>query len=110
MTMFIELFTHLWNQTDGKFVFKHRVAHVIIVLDKPNFLPPPRSTVHTTRARSAQDTEVDPTVATDEHIPYSRARSSLLLASQIFKSNLLEFITTLIIGKAVTVNRQFNFH
>ena len=109
VTTFNEFFTHLWNQTVGKFVFQHRAAHVIIVLDKPDFLPPPRSIVHTTRARSAQDTKVDPTVAADEHIPHSRTYSSLLSASQTFKSNLLEFITTQIIDKAVTVSRQFNF-
>ena len=84
-------------------MFQHRAAHVIIVLDKPDFLPPPRSIVHTTRARSAQDTKVDPTVAADEHIPHSRTYSSLLSASQTFKSNLLEFIMTQLIEKAVNV-------
>ena len=109
VTTYNEFFTHLWNQRVGKFVFQHGAAHVIIVLDKPDFLPPPRSIVHTKRARSAQDTKVDPTVAPDEHIPHSRTYSSLLSASQTFKSNLLEFITTQIINKAATVSLRFNF-
>ena len=32
VTTYNEFFTHLWNQTVGKFVFQHRAAHVIIVL------------------------------------------------------------------------------
>ena len=106
---FNDYFTHLWSQTIGKYIFRHRAAHLVIILDKPEFLPPPRSIVHTTRAKSAQDTKVEPTVAADEHIPHNRTYSSLLSTSQTFKINLLEFITTQIVNKAVVTSGQFNF-
>ena len=43
---FNDYFHLLWQQTIGKYVLHHQAVYLYIVVDKPDFLPPPRSIVH----------------------------------------------------------------
>ena len=75
----------------------HQAVYLYIVIDKPDFLPPPRSIVHKSRAstqKSDQDSIVEPVVADEYEIPHGKAYSSMLAKCTEFKAELIEYMTS----------------
>lgn len=96
---FSDYFDHLWRQTISRYSIRHNASHVYLVIDKPDFLPPPRSLVHQSRAsKSDQDTRPDPIIEDDQIIPHNKTYTSLLSKSNSFKRKLiLVFIKQILI-------------
>ena len=78
ITTFHDYFEHLWRQTVGKYAIQKGAAHIYLVFDKPDFLPPPRSIVHKSRGTKAGNVIPDPTIRDDATIPHSKSYCSLL--------------------------------
>ena len=98
---FLEYFTLMWQQTVHKYGFRHHAKHIVIVIDKPEFLPPPRSIVHKSRAsKSATGSCSEPTVTDDSPIPHNLSYSSLLAKSKTFKTKLIEHMTSKFLTQA----------
>ena len=43
---FSDYFDHLWQQTISRYSIRQNAYHVYLAINKPDFLPPPRSLVH----------------------------------------------------------------
>ena len=54
VSTFCDYFQVLWQQTVGKYVFQHQASHIYIVIDKPDYLPPPRSIVYKSRSSKSR--------------------------------------------------------
>ena len=106
---FLGYFEHLWRQTVGKYAIHKGAAHIYLVFDKQNFLPPPRNIVHKSRGAKAGNAIPDPTITEDAAIPHSNTYSSLLAKSSTFRSHLLEFMTSNFKAKATKVTTMCNF-
>lgn len=109
---FYDYFKSLWKQTIGKYVFHHKAKHIYIVIDKPSFLPPPRSIVHKSRAsRTTQDVIVDPVISDESQIPHGSAYSSILACkSASFKSELIKYITSQFLDEATSTTSNYDFN
>ena len=74
---FMEYFEHLWRQTVGKYI---NCAHIYLVFDKTDLLPPPRSIVHESRSRKVMGSVIpDPAIRDDAAIPHTQTYSSISL-------------------------------
>ena len=102
---FMEYFEHLWRQTVGKYI---NSAHIYLVFDKTDLLPPPRSIVHESRSRKVMGSVIpDPCIRDDAAIPHNQTYSSLLAISSSFKKQLLDYVTALFKDKAATVTKEY---
>ena len=109
---FNDYFHLLWQQTIGKYVLHHQAVYLYIVVDKPDFLPPPRSIVHKSRAstqKSDQDSIVEPVVADEYEIPHGKAYSSILAKCTEFKAKLIEYMTSKFLTQAGAITNQYKF-
>lgn len=106
---FHDYFEHLWRQTVGKYALQKNAAHVYLVFDKPDFLPPPRAIVHKSRGKRAENSIINITIRDDAAIPHNTAYSSLLAKSSTFKQQLLEYVTTQFKNKASKTTTTYNF-
>ena len=109
---FHDYFHLLWQQTVGKYVFKHKALYLYIVIDKPDFLPPPRAIVHRSRTNTQKSnlaSAVEPVVTDDSLIPHEKAYSSILAKCPQFKVKLLEYITSKYQTQAVSSTKQCHF-
>ena len=112
VSTFHDYFQLLWQQTIAKYVAHHQASYVYIVIDKPNHLPPPRSIVHKSRsskAKSNQDSTVEPTVADESEIPHGQAYSSFLAKCHGFKTKLIEYLTQKYLSQAMSSTKQQNY-
>ena len=75
----------------------------------PNYLPPPRSIVHTSRGKRNQHDFLDPVIRDDATIPHSNSYSALLANSTSFRRCLLQYLTENFGDKSKTVTRNYNF-
>ena len=108
VAVFEDYFNHLWNQTVGKSVFHHQAAHIYIVIDKPDYLPPPRALVHELRASTSLNF-IEPTVSDESSIPHGKVYSSTLAKSTTFKSHLIEYVTSKFVSKAMILTKNYDF-
>ena len=112
VSTFYDYFQLLWEQTVGKYVTHHQASYIYIVIDKPDYLPPPRSIVHKSRSsksKSNQDSTAKPTVTDESQIPHGKAYSSLLANYQGFKAKLIEYLTENFISHATSSTKQYNY-
>ena len=73
---FYDYFQVLWQQTVGKYATRHQASYIYIVIDKPDYVPPPRSIVHKSRSnqlKSNQQSIVEFTVTDKSQIPHGKA-------------------------------------
>ena len=91
----------------------HQASYYIyIVIDKPDFLPPPRSIVHKARSsksKSNQDSITEPTVSDESQIPHGNAYTSFLAKYQGFKAKLLEYLTETFLSHATSSTNQYSY-
>ena len=80
-----------------------------LVIDKPDYLPPPRSIVHTSRGKRNQQDFLDPVIRDDATIPHSNSYSALLANSTSFRRCLLQYLTENFGDKSKTVTRNYTF-
>ena len=107
---FGEYFDHLWQQTINQYSIRQGAFHVYLVIDKPDFLPPPRSIVHQSRAsRSDQDTSPDPVIEDDQIIPHNETYTSLLSKSNSFKTKLIEYLSNKFIAQSAAITTKYRF-
>ena len=88
------------------------VFYTCIIIDKPDFLPPPRTIVHTSRAKkskSSQDTIVPPEVTDESQTPHGKYYSAILANCTQFKVKLIEYVTSKFQAQAMHSTRQHHF-
>ena len=110
VSIFYDYFQLLWQQTVGKYVTYHQVSYIYLVIDKPDYLPPPRSIVHESRSsksKSNQDSIAEPTVTDESQILHGKAYSSLLAKCRGFKAKLIEYLTEKFISHATSNSTIF---
>ena len=78
--------------TVGKYAIQKGSTHVYLVIDKPDYLPPPRSIVHTSRGKRNQEDSLDPVIRDDATIPHSNSYSAVLANSTSFWRCLLHAV------------------
>ena len=109
---YLDYFHLLWQQTVKKYVLRHQSLYLYIIIDKPDFLPPPRTIVHTSRAnksKSSQDTIVSPEVTDESQIPHGKCYSAILANCTQFKVKLIEYVTSKFQAQAMHSTRQRHF-
>ena len=66
-----DYFSSIWSSTVAIYTNNHRCQYVHIIIDKPEFLPAPRTLVHQARLRKAQSiSESDPKISDASPIPH----------------------------------------
>ena len=98
--------------TNSRYLLRHRALYLYIVIDKPDFLPPPWLIVHRSPARthkSNQASTIDPAVTDDALIPRGKEYSTILANCPQFKVKLIEYITSKYQAQAVSSTKQSNF-
>ncbi len=108
---FHQYFRKLWERSVGKYALTLQCKKIYIVIDKPDFLPPPRSIVHYSRSLKTQTcSTVDPNIEDEKPIPHDHTYTSLLANSTSFRENLLTYLSTKIIteAKSVTCAKPFD--
>lgn len=109
---FHDYFNLLWQQTVGKYVYRHQALYIYIIIDKPDFLPPPRSIVHKSRAhthKSNQTSNAEPAVTDESQIPHGKTYSSFLSNSPSFKVKLVEYVTSKYLSQGISSTKLRNF-
>ena len=112
VTTFYDYFQLLWQQTVSKNVTHQQASYIYIIIDKPDFLPPPWSIVHTSRSRKCKSNQmsmVEPVVTDESEIPHGTVYSSLLANCHAFKAKLIEYITTKFLSQANFSTKQSNY-
>ncbi len=88
--------TYLWNRA----VSAQRSCTVYVVIDNPDFLPPPRELVHKARASKHKGTTpVLPHISEENAMPGSRDFTALLTSAD-FKACLIRYISQKFVKKA----------
>lgn len=77
-----------------------------IVIDKPEYLPPPRKLVHASRKERAGSLTcsayLEPEISDISPIPHSQAYTSLLSSSETFQCKLIQYISKKMIENALS--------
>lgn len=98
---FFEYFSFLWDCVFDRYR-KHK--YLYIVIDKPDYLPPPRKLVHASRKERVGSLTcsayLDPEISDSSPIPHSQAYTSLLSSSETFKWKLIQYISNKMIETA----------
>ena len=87
---YAEFSHYLWKLCIRDNISKYNVSSFYLVIDKSNFLPPPRQLVHASRSQNAT-LECIPPVAADTNILHSSDYSSALCVPE-YKSNLINIL------------------
>ena len=106
---FLEYFEHLWGITVAKYGMQNENTKVYLVFDHQDYLPPPRSIVHTTRGKGKQQDLPDPLIRNDSPIPHGNSYSSLLANSKTFRKSILHYLTSNLVKKALATTKHYNF-
>ena len=102
---FFEYFSFLWDCVFDR--YKRYCKYLYIVIDKPEYLPPPRKLVHACRKeRAGSLTYLDPEISDSSPIPHSQAYTSLLSSSETFKCKLIQYISKKMIENALSTLHQ----
>ena len=84
-----DYFSSLWDRTVASY---YQCQYVYIIIDKPNFLPPPRTLVHQARSQKAKSSEPEPNITDKTSIPHGNKYTSLLSVKS-FEANLMKYLT-----------------
>ncbi len=107
---FYDFFTSLWARIVQKYAIHHQCKRIYIVIDKPEYLPPPRLLVHQSRSkRSGSYAGPTPKITDSATIPHGKNYTALL-SSATFKADLLDYLTKQFITHSVQVTKTYPFH
>ena len=94
-----QLSDHLWNQCVHQLLTQTLACSIYIVIDKPDFLPPPRALVHASRSKKTSHTGPTPPIGSTLSVPHGSEYLSLLNVPY-FKAALIEYLTLQFVTKA----------
>lgn len=92
-TTYGDYFAVLWKQTVGKYALHHCAEDIVIVIDKPDFLPPPRSIVHKARAKRSSIELPDQAISDTCNVSHGTSYSSILARLKTFKEQPIKYMT-----------------
>ena len=99
ISTFSEYFQYLWNAAVTRNLSISK--YLYIVIDKPDYLPPPRKIVHEgRRKKSGYFRGVEPVIEDNAPLPHGTTFDQLLALTS-FKSKLIHFITQKIIQASI---------
>ena len=103
VTTYSTYFSYLWERAIDRLGIKRGFDHIYIVIDKPEFLPPPRSLVHQSRADKAGKLNDQPyTISDDQTIPHNGFTA--LLSLKEYKTDLVKYISFKLTSKCVLIS------
>jgi hypothetical protein len=93
-------FSYLWERAIDKLGIKRGFNCIYIVFDKPDFLPPPRTLVHQSRAEKVGKLNDQPyPIADNQEIPHNGFTA--LLSLKEYKADLVQYISFKLTSKSV---------
>ena len=99
---FSQYSTFIWDTSVRKYGLHNKSKFIYLVIDKPDFLPPPRVLVHQSRAKATQESQsLDPEIGDEQPIPHDRAYTALLTSSETFKQKLLKYLSTKMLQRSL---------
>ena len=100
---YLEFAVHLWNIAIKTYIQHFSVEEIYIVIDKPDFLPPPRTLVHVQRQKGNVVPLCIPNIKDGEQLCYGAEYSSLL-GDKEYKAQLNKYLCTKFLEFALTAN------
>ncbi len=101
-------FSSLWTKIVQKYAFYYKCTRVYLVIDKPEYLPPPRRLLHQSRSQESGVSLLTPKVLDSAPIPHGKNYTALL-SSSTFKANLIHFYTEHFITRSIHATKTCPF-
>ena len=99
-----DYFSYLWQRVIEKLGVSRGFRQIYIVIDKPDFLPPPRQLVHQSRANKSGIKDHPYTISDTQLIPHNGFQS--LLSTKTYKADLVKYISFKLTSKCILASRS----
>lgn len=88
-----EFSEYLWRKIVGNYTSKYNIKEFYIIIDKPNYLPPPRSIVHKSRYGKNKSIPLSIPDISDNGNMYHSAEYTTFLGDQEYKNKIICYLS-----------------